>query len=224
MAQINLDSYTSVRSSFFIRWEIDEYRSTPTGSFNNTTLTFTDHLEEITINFDDVGDLTFTPVGKLLNMTSTTSGLRGNSNELSFRLSGIPNTEIGSIIHSNLKGSVVKIYRGFFDSTTGTQIGLLQGRFFGYVNSFGIDETYDYYGKDQTVSLNIDCNSFLKYFDVVRNARRTNPTSMQAYFPTDTSFNRTPGLVNQSFDFGKPRTDGFESVPTIIEILKGFFK
>jgi len=97
MTQINLDSRNAVRTSYLVDWEIPYYRTTPTGIPVSTTLTFAD--DDITTT---IGGLTYVPLGKLLQITPSSSALRAVTNQVSVTISGVPDTEIGAVLYSNI--------------------------------------------------------------------------------------------------------------------------
>jgi len=202
MTQINLDSRNAVRVNYLVDWEIPYYRTTPTGTPTSTTLTFND--DDLTTN---IGDLSYVPLGKLLQITPSSSALRAVTNQVSLTISGVPNTEIGAVLYSNIKGTTIRINRYFWDAeNTLTSLGPAQGRFLGYVESYSIEDDYDYYNRSQTVSITLNLNSWVDYLNSKMNARQTNANSMRQAFPTDTSFDRVDRLKDAEFNFGASRS------------------
>jgi hypothetical protein len=196
---INLTSYSDLRAATFVRIDVDEYRTTSSGSYTSQVLRFSDHSTTFSINSE-----TYTPVGRLMSITDTTSELRSTGNSITITLSGIPNSSIAEIIHSKLKGSTVNIYRAYFTSA-GTQIGTTQSRWVGAVGNYALDEDYDVLNTTATNSIQLDCICTVELLQNKLAGRKTNPTSMQSFFANDTSFDRVPGLVDAQFDFGGSR-------------------
>jgi hypothetical protein len=197
---IDLTGYTAVRTSLFVRIDVQEYRTSPTGAYTNQILRFSDHNEAVFI-----GGESYTPLGNLLNVTASVNELRPTGNEVTISISGIPNVNIAEILYSKIKGSPVTIYRGYFDVNTNNIIEALQFRYKGIVNNYSLEEEYDVLEKEASNTVQFEC---LSRVDILGNkiaGRRTNPESMQKYYPTDTSFNNIPSLKNRSFDFGAER-------------------
>lgn len=196
---INLDAFTSVRTSLFVRIDVNEYSSDGV-SFSPQVLRFSDH----NVNYDINGE-TYTPLGKLLGITSTNSEIRPTSNTVSITISGIPDSSLSDILYSKIKGSTVNIYRGFFDVNTNVIIGSITSRYIGIVNNYGLEEDFSL---DERISSNViqfECSSTV---DVLSNkiaGRKTNPQSMRKYFPNDASMDRVLNIADTTFNFGAPK-------------------
>jgi hypothetical protein len=196
---VNLTSYRDLRAATFVRIEVDEYRTSSSASYTSQILRFSDHDTNFTI-----GGETYTPVGKLLSITNTTSEMRATGNAITITLSGIPNSAINEIVHSKLKGSTVNIYRAYF-TQAGSQIGTTQNRWIGAIGNYALDEDYDVLNTIASNSIQLDCICTVELLQDKRAGRKTNPVSMQSFFANDTSFDRVPGLVDAQFDFGGSR-------------------
>lgn len=196
---IDLTSYTGVKSSLFVRLSISEYRTTPGGAFTSQVLRFSDHSADF-----DIDGETYTSVGNLLAVSNSSSELRTSSNDVTVTLSGIPNSAIAEIVNSKIKGEPVRIYRGYFDLSTGNIIGTVQGRFRGFVNNYSLNEDFSVDDRLTSNTIQLVCASSV---DVLRNktsGRKTNEQSQKSFYPTDVSFDRVTTLENTTFDFGKP--------------------
>lgn len=197
---INLTGYQAVRTSLFVRVDVAQYRTSPSASYTNEILTFSDHTQTVYIGGEE-----YVPLGNFLSVTSSTNELRPTGNSVTVALSGIPNSNISEILYSKIKGSPIVIYRGYFDIDTGNIIGDIQFRYKGIINNYSLEEEYDVLEKEATNTVQFDC---LSRVDILSNkvaGRRTNPESMKKYFPTDTSFDNLPSLKDRSFDFGAER-------------------
>lgn len=195
----NLDSYTSVKTGLFVRLQVDEYRTSSSAAYSAQVLTFSDYDTAKTIGSD-----TYTPLGSLLNITPSTSELRSSSNTITVTLSGVPTNAINEIVHSKIKGAPLKIYRGYFDVSTGTQIGDYEGRFFGSVNNYSIQEEFDVVERTAANLVLLECNSSVDLLSQKVSGRKTNPQSNNKFYPNDTSMDRVPTLKGAKFDFGAP--------------------
>lgn len=196
---INLDSYQAIKTSLFVRFDVAEYRTNSSDPYVSQILTFSDHDAIVTINGE-----TYTPVGKLLGVTSSRSELRPSGSDVTITLSGIPDTSIAEIVHSKIKGSPVKIYRGYFNASTGAQINSFVGRFIGSINNYSLQEEFDVYERTASNTIVIECNSTVETLSNKVAGRRTNEQSMKSFYPTDTSMDRVSSLQGSNFDFGAP--------------------
>lgn len=196
---VNLDSYQSIKTSLFVRVDVEEYRTNSSDPYAPQILTFSDHDATVTINSQS-----YVPLGKLLGVSSSRSELRPSGNDVTITLSGIPTDSIAEIIHSKIKGSPVKIYRGYFDASTGTQIGSFVGRFLGNVNNYSLQEEFDVYERTASNTILIECNSTIETLSNKVAGRRTNENSMKSFYSTDTSMDRVSSLQDNNFDFGAP--------------------
>lgn len=197
---IDLTSYTKVQSNLFVRIDIPEYRTTPSGGYSPEVL----KISDLSYPYDLGGEI-YTGLGRLLAVTSTNSELRVTGNEVTITLSGIPNSSIAEIVNSKIKGSGVKIYRVLFDGTNGSYLNISHnpvGRFNGYVNNYSLQEDYDIDARTSTNTLVLTCSSVV---DVLGNkiaGRKTNPSSMKKFYPNDVSMDRVPSIENTTFNFG----------------------
>jgi len=196
---INLNSYSGLRSSVFVRIIIEEYRTTSGGSYTQQVLAFSDHYQDFTID-----NQVYSAVGALTGVSSTRSELRTSSNSVTVSLSGIPNSSIIEIINSKIKSSRVDIYRAYFDAQTNAQIGDVQGRFKGFVNNYSLEEDFDINARTSTNTILLECASNIDVLGNKRTGRKTNPESQKKHFPNDLSMDRVPNLENTTFDFGNP--------------------
>lgn len=194
----NLDSYTSVRAGLFVRLQIDQYRTTPSGGYTNQVLRFSDYDATVSINGES-----YTPLGRLLNVTQSTNELRPTENPVTITLSGIPTNAINEIVNSKIKGAPITIYRGYFDMA-GAQIGDFGGRFIGSVNNYSIQEEWDVSSRSASHIMLLECNSSVGLLEQKIAGRKTNPQSQQKFYSGDTSMNRVPNLVGSKFNFGAP--------------------
>lgn len=196
---VNLNSYTHVRTATFVRLQVDEYKTSAGTTFGTQTLHFSDHNVAFVINSE-----TYTPLGRLMAVTNTTSELRSSNDSVTITLSGIPNTSIAEIVHSKLKGSEIRIYRAYF-TEAGAQIGTTQERWIGSVNGYNLDEEFDPLSREATNTVQLNGLSTIGLLQQKVSGRRTNPESLKKYFPTDASFDRVPTLIGSQFDFGVQR-------------------
>lgn len=199
---INLTSYKSIQSNLFVRIEIDEYRTTPTGSYTSEILRFSDKLTPFTINSES-----YLGLGKLMSITSSTSEIRASGGELLISIAGIPNSAIAEIVNSKIKGAPVNIFRALFNSSTGAVLSITgnpMNRYQGFINNYTLSESWDQDTRTSSNTITLTCASTVDVLQRKMAGRKTNSTSQNKYFPTDVSFDRVPNLVGSTFNFGAP--------------------
>ena len=200
---IDLRSYKALQSNLFVRIEIDQYRTTTSGSYTSQVLRFSDKVGSVTI----AGE-TYTGLGNLMSVTNSASEIRVSEQEVTIGITGIPNSSIAEIVNSKIKGSKVTIYRGLYEISTGSLITGIEnpmGKYRGYVNNYTLSENWDSSSRTSSNTILLSCNSSI---DVLSNkiaGRRTNPESQKRYYSSDLSMDRVPTLATQYFDFGKKR-------------------
>ena len=200
---INLSSYNAVESHIFVRIAVDYYKASPSATPTQEILKFSDLRTPYVINGE-----TYTGVGNLMSISSSSSEIRASSGELTISLSGIPNTAIAEIVHSRIKGCPVRIYRVLFDPATGEKLDIPYNpllRYRGFVNNYGLQEDHNIQARTASNTITLICASPI---DVLQNkyaGRKTNPASQKRYFPGDASMDRVPTLENATFDFGAPK-------------------
>lgn len=200
---MDLSAYDAIQSNLFVRLQIDQYRTTSSGSYTSQILRFSDLNTSFTINGES-----YLGAGNLISISNSSSEISATGYELVITLSGIPNSSIFEIVNSKIKGSPVAVYRGLFNATTGELLnieGNPLGRFQGFVNNYSLNEEYDNVTRlsSNTLVLTCSCN-----VDVLANkiaGRRTNPQSQKSFYPNDLSMNRVPNLINATYDFGAPK-------------------
>jgi hypothetical protein len=200
---MSLSNYSHIRTALFVKMEVTEYLQSD-GSFAQTDLLFSDHYKDYDLF---VGE-TYTALGQLLNVSSSSSELTPSSGSLTLTISGIPDRSIEEIIKSKIKSSTVTINRAFFaqngelinDGSTTNPVG----RFNGFVSNYSLFEEWDAENRLSTNTIVFDCNSQIELLAKKTGGRKTNPTSMKKFYPTDTSFDRVPAIVNANINFGGP--------------------
>lgn len=148
-----------------------------------------------------INGVTYLPTGGFLTISQHQKSIDSTNFDTSIQLAGIDEQNIFIALSPTykLKGSVVEIYRGFYnDAYILTETSL---RFTGIVNSFTITEEQD--GNDLSYAVVLTCANFKSIFENKRSGRFTNKASWQRFAPTDKSMNRIETLHNKAFDFGR---------------------
>jgi hypothetical protein len=111
------------------------------------------------------------------------------------------------VLNSNLKGSAIRIYRAFFDISTGyynpTAVYL---RYSGYISNYSLNENWDQENKLVSNAIGIQCSSIHAIMEKKYSGRRTNDGDQKYWFAGDTGMYKVKSLSDSQFDFGKPYT------------------
>jgi hypothetical protein len=105
-------------------------------------------------------------------------------------------------LNTNLKGSRIKVYRGFFVDEQLSQAYL---RFNGYVSNYSLSENWDDAERLTSQTVTLQCSNLLGILEKQYSGRRTNEKDEKTFFPGDTGFDRIKSLADSSFDFGKKK-------------------
>lgn len=147
------------------------------------------------------GGVTYLPTGSFLSISQHQKSIESTNFDTTVQLAGIDEQNIYIALSPlyKLKGSVVEIYRGFYnDAYVLTETSL---RFTGIINNFSITETQD--ETNITYAVSLTCSNFKTIFENKRSGRFTNKASWQKFAPTDKSMNRIETLHKKAFDFGR---------------------
>lgn len=153
---------------------------------------------------------TYTQLGHFMAMSEIQDDLKITNNQISITLSGIPPDDgspnyMNIVLNSNLKGSAIRIYRAFFDISTGyynpTAVYL---RYSGYVSNYSLNENWDQDNKLVSNAIGIQCSSIHAIMEKKYSGRRTNDGDQQYWFSGDVGMYKVKSLADSQFDFGKP--------------------
>ena len=162
---------------------------------------------------------TYTQLGHFMNMSEMQGDLKITNNQISITLSGIPPDDgspnyMNIVLNSNLKGSAIKIYRAFFDVSTGyynpTAVYL---RYSGYISNYSLNENWDQDNKLVSNAIGIQCSSIHAIMEKKYSGRRTNDGDQKFWFTGDTGMYKVKSLADSQFDFGKPYSAPTSSTP-----------
>jgi hypothetical protein len=186
---LDLSSYRSIQTNLFVKLDIPGYQ----------VLTFSDYHKPYTI-----AGTNYIGLGNLLAITNSTNNLRAAPSEVTISISGIPSSNITAIINNRIKGSSIKIYRGFFDPSTGELLNISgnpAGKFQGVVSNFDITDELGIGSDMGTITLTMTTTSVVQMLNNKITGRRTNPID---FGTSDKSMDRVPGLSESNFNFGAP--------------------
>ncbi len=189
---IDLSSYKTVETALICKIELPA-----------ETIRFSDYNTSITYDSEE-----YLGLGQFVGITSTKSELKSTSDGITVTITGIPDTAISQIVNGDVKGSKISVWRYFFDPTTGTALSLTgnpNGRFFGIINNYSLDEEYDVVARSSSNTIALICSSQIEILSNKETGRRTNPNSQKTFYPSDLSMDRVPSLIGANFNFGVPK-------------------
>jgi hypothetical protein len=165
-----------------------------------TTHTFSSSYKNETI-----GGTVYLALGGLMAVGTQQRDIRVTSFDTSISLSGIGSENIYTALATRLKGSLVTIYRGFYDSNYNL-VNAVQ-RFTGVVTSYTITEDLDIELYQDNFMVTINCSSYKTILENKIGGRQTSPNYWNEYATapaiTDSSMINVPNLHNAYFNFGK---------------------
>jgi len=168
-----------------------------------------------------VNGITFSNLGALLNVGDVQRDIKATSDDMTISLTGIDPTNIGIILGSEIKGSLVEVWRGFLDSNnqiiTSPTTQFFK-RYQGIISGVSISEDFNTQLRTRVATCNIACSSMRRILENRLSGMKTNKSNWQFAYPADTSMNRVAEISNQYFDFGKPpqkNTQASETTTTL---------
>jgi hypothetical protein len=164
-----------------------------------------------------VGGITFANLGALLNVGDVQRDMRSTSDDMTIALTGIDPANVGIILGNDIKGSLVEVWRGFFDSNNQiitTPTTQFFKRYQGIINSVSITEDFNSELRTRIATCSIACSSMRRILENRLGGVKTNQSSWQFLYPGDASMNRVATIANTYFDFGKPPQTDTQSTDT----------
>jgi hypothetical protein len=183
-----------------------------TVGISETVYTFCNAGAPITIN-----GITFSNLGALLQVGDVQRDIKATSDDMTIQLTGIDPTSVALILSSDIKGSLVEVWRGFFDSNNQIITSPTQQffkRYQGIINSVSITEDFNSQARTRVATCSIACSSMRRVLENRLSGVKTNQNNWQFLYADDTSMNRVSEIANTYFDFGKPPTTQTQSSET----------
>lgn len=168
-----------------------------------------------------VGGITFANLGALLNVGDVQRDIKATSDDMTIALTGIDPTNVGIILGNDIKGSLVEVWRGFFDSNNQiitTPTTQFFKRYQGIINSVSITEDFNSEARTRIATCSISCSSMRRILENRLSGVKTNKNNWQFIYLGDTSMNRVAEISNTYFDFGSPpmtQTQASETTTTM---------
>lgn len=189
---------SSIRYSEFVRLT--------TGSGVHT---FCNAAADITVD-----SILFQGLGSLLAVADIQRDIKATSDDLGISLTGIDPSNVSLILSSDIKGSLLEVWRGFLDSDNQiltTPVQQFFKRYQGIVNSVSITENFDTQIRQRTVTCGLSCSSFRVILENRISGIITNNINWKKLHPNDASMDRVQSIVSQYFDFGRRPKGGSQS-------------
>jgi hypothetical protein len=149
----------------------------------------------------------FDALGSLVKINDVQRDIKSTANETSITLVGLDTALLGWVLGHDIKGSLIEMWHGFFDTnnqliTTGGSGGLYKF-FTGYISTFSISEQYMEEAR-QYVGIITASASSIQIILQNRNAGRyTNNNAWQFFNSGDTSMDRVNFIETINYAFGK---------------------
>lgn len=166
-----------------------------------------------------VGGITFSNLGALLSVGDVQRDIKATSDDMTIALTGIDPTNVGIILGNDIKGSLVEVWRGFFDSNNQiitTPTTQFFKRYQGIINSVSITEDFNTEARTRIATCSISCSSMRRILENRLSGVKTNTNNWQFIYPNDTSMNRVSEISNTFFDFGAPPQRNTQSSETTL--------
>ena len=160
---------------------------------NVTVLTFSSSYKDETID----GNV-YNALGGMLSVGSQTRNLRATSGETMIALSGIDGNNIYNVLATNIRGSEVEVYRGFYNNNM--VLANTYNRFKGIITSYGISEDRD--AQDDNFTVSVGASSYKTVLENRIAGRKTNKESWRYFDSTDSSMDQVYAISGVNFDFG----------------------
>lgn len=163
------------------------------------------------ITISSISSTPFSALGQLVKVNNVQRDIKSTANETTVTLVGIDTTMLGLVLNSNIKGSSIDLWHGFFDSnnqlitSSGDGTGVYK-YFSGYINSFSISEQWMEEAREYVGVVTISASSFQLVLQNRVSGRYTNDNSWQSVTPNDTSMNRVNFVSTINYMFGKTLT------------------
>jgi len=181
-----------------------------------TVYTFCNAAAPITVS-----GITFANLGALLSVGDVQRDIKATSDDMTIQLTGIDPANIGIILGNDIKGSLVEVWRGFFDANNQiitTPTTQFFKRYQGIISGVSITEDFNSELRQRIATCSIACSSMRRVLENRLSGVKTNKSNWQFIYSGDTSMNRVSEISNTYFDFGAPpKTQTQASETTVVD-------
>lgn len=168
-----------------------------------------------------VSGITFSNLGALLNVSDVQRDIKATSDDMTIALTGIDPAVVGIILGNQIKGSLVEVWRGFFDSNNQiitTPTTQFFKRYQGIINSVSITEDFNSEMRTRIATCSVSCSSMRRVLENRLSGVKTNKNNWQFIYAGDTSMNRVAEISNTYFDFGSPPKTNTQASETTVTL------
>lgn len=149
----------------------------------------------------------FDALAGLVSINDVQRDIKSTANETSVTLIGLDNALLGWVLSQDIKGSLIEMWHGFFDTngallTTGGTGGLYKF-FTGYINSFQISEQWMEEVREVVGVITVNASSIQIILQNRTAGRFTNNNAWQFFNPGDNSMARVSAVETANYFFGK---------------------
>jgi hypothetical protein len=196
MTTINAVNNPQIRHAEFVKLSIGPLGA-PTAIY-----TFCNAAAPVTVN-----GTTYSNLGSLLSVGDVQRDIKATSDDMTISLTGIDPTNISLVLSSNIKGSIIEMWRGFLDSNNQiitTPTTQFFKRYQGIINNISITENFDQQARMRIATCTLACSSMRRILENRISGIKTNVNSWQIFYPNDISMSRVAVIQSTYFDFGAP--------------------
>lgn len=149
----------------------------------------------------------FDALGSLVKINDVQRDIKSTANETTVTLVGLDTALLGWVLGHDIKGSLIEMWHGFFDTnneliTTGGTGGLYKF-FTGYISSFSISEQYTEEARSYVGVITVSASSIQIILQNRNAGRYTNNNAWTYFTPGDTSMDRVNFIETINYAFGK---------------------
>lgn len=149
----------------------------------------------------------FDALGSLVKINDVARDIKSTANETTITLVGLDTALLGWVLSQQVKGSLIEMWHGFFDTNgaliTSGGTGGLYKFFTGYINSFSISEQWIEDVREYVGTITVAASSIQIILQNRTAGRYTNNNAWTFFNPGDTSMNRVPFIETINYAFGK---------------------
>jgi len=161
---------------------------------------------------------TYLALGGLLAVGTQQRDLRVTSSDTTVTLSGLQSDNIYLVLGTQIKGSTIEIWRGFYNSHY-SLVNTVK-RYDGVITSYSIHEDLQASNNLDNFSISINCSSYKTVLQNRIAGRKTNSNSWKEFNSNDVSMDRVQALDGTKFNFGTPlNTTGTDSSTTLTAVV-----
>ena len=149
-----------------------------------------------------IDGVTYLALGGLLNIGTQQKDLRVTSSDTTVTLSGLEAQNIYLVMGTKIKGSLVEIWRGFYDENY-LLVNTVR-RYNGVVTSYTITEDIQQEDNIDNFVISVNCSAYKTVLENRMSGRKTNSNSWKQFNSNDVSMDNVQAISEAYFDFGRP--------------------